>query len=117
MNREELLETPLSDLEERLSMRAWHILNFAGIETIGQLLSYDQGQLKKFRNCGKKTVNEIRAFLGKYQLDLAEPSSNYVIGRLEAKIRQQELTIYRQSRDIDFLKRSILQLQFGGKNE
>jgi DNA-directed RNA polymerase subunit alpha len=52
-----LLKTSLTDLD--LSVRAYNCLAAAGIQTLGQLVQYDVGDLLKFRNFGKKSLVEI----------------------------------------------------------
>ena len=52
-----LLKTSLTDLD--LSVRAYNCLAAAGIQTLGQLVQYDVGDLLKFRNFGKKSLIEI----------------------------------------------------------
>jgi len=52
-----LLKTALTDLD--LSVRAYNCLAAAGIQTLGQLVQYDVGDLLKFRNFGKKSLVEI----------------------------------------------------------
>ncbi len=52
-----LLKTALTDLD--LSVRAYNCLAAAGIQTLGQLVQYDVGDLLKFRNFGKKSLIEI----------------------------------------------------------
>jgi len=52
-----LLKTALTDLD--LSVRAYNCLAAAGIQTLGELVQYDVGDLLKFRNFGKKSLVEI----------------------------------------------------------
>jgi DNA-directed RNA polymerase subunit alpha len=52
-----ILKTPLSDLD--LSVRAYNCLKAADIKTLGDLVSYEIGDLLKFRNFGKKSLSEL----------------------------------------------------------
>lgn len=51
----------LSDCE--LSVRALNCLNSADIKTLGDLLKYSKNDLLKFRNFGKRSLNELEEFL------------------------------------------------------
>jgi hypothetical protein len=59
INKEELalFATPLVDFD--LSVRALNCLKSAEIETFGQLISMDKGELLRFRNFGKKSLAEL----------------------------------------------------------
>lgn len=48
-----------------LSARAEHCLQRAGIGTIGELCAMSQEELSRLRNMGKKSVEEVKAKLGK----------------------------------------------------
>ena len=52
-----ILKTPLSDLD--LSVRAYNCLKAADIKSLSDLVSYDIGDLLKFRNFGKKSLSEL----------------------------------------------------------
>ena len=52
-----LLLTKLSDMG--LSVRAYNCLKAAEIDTFADLVSYSRNELMKFRNFGKKSLNEI----------------------------------------------------------
>ncbi len=52
-----ILKTPLSDLD--LSVRAYNCLKAADIKTLGDLVSFEIGDLLKFRNFGKKSLSEL----------------------------------------------------------
>lgn len=61
LHMRKMLKTPLEDLE--LSVRAYNCLKAAKINTLLQLVSYEESQLLKFRNFGKKSLTEIKALL------------------------------------------------------
>jgi DNA-directed RNA polymerase alpha subunit len=69
VTREELMGASIHLLEGNLSARALNILAAAEIRTVEQLIAYEPRELRKFRNCGRKTINELRSFLAAYQLD------------------------------------------------
>lgn len=52
-----LLRTSIEDLN--LSVRAYNCLKSANITTIGELVSKEESELLKFRNFGKKSLNEL----------------------------------------------------------
>lgn len=52
-----LLRTSIEDLN--LSVRAYNCLKSANIATIGELVSKEESELLKFRNFGKKSLNEL----------------------------------------------------------
>ena len=57
-------DTPIESLE--WSMRLKTIFRNSGIETFGQLCSMSRDQLLKYRNLGKKSINEINYQMKKY---------------------------------------------------
>lgn len=61
LHMRKMLKTPLEDLE--LSVRAYNCLKAAKINTLLELVSYEESQLLKFRNFGKKSLTEIKALL------------------------------------------------------
>ena len=56
-----VLKTPLEDLD--LSVRAFNCLKAAKINSLSQLVQYDQEDLMKFRNFGQKSLAEIEQVL------------------------------------------------------
>lgn len=52
-----VLKTPLEDLD--LSVRAFNCLKAAKINSLSELVQYDQEDLMKFRNFGQKSLSEI----------------------------------------------------------
>ena len=61
-----LLLTKLSDMG--LSVRAYNCLKAADIDTFADLVSYSRNELMKFRNFGKKSLNEIDQIVEKMKL-------------------------------------------------
>lgn len=49
-----------------LSVRATNVCNSAGIKTLGQLLSIDELELVKLKNCGRRTIEEFYGIRQKY---------------------------------------------------
>lgn len=70
-----LLKTSLTDLD--LSVRAYNCLAAAGIQTLGQLVRYDVGDLLKFRNFGKKSLVEIEELVREKGLTFGMDVSMY----------------------------------------
>jgi DNA-directed RNA polymerase subunit alpha len=69
--REELrrkLNMSVNEIE--LSVRAANCLNNANITTVGQLAQKSEADMLKYRNFGKKSLNEIKAKLSELGLSL-----------------------------------------------
>ena len=75
----QLLKSKLVDMD--LSVRALNCLKAADVETLGELVSFHKNDLLKFRNFGKKSLNELEELVtakgmdfgmnvAKYKLDL-----------------------------------------------
>ncbi|MEA3305200.1 MAG: DNA-directed RNA polymerase subunit alpha [Candidatus Omnitrophota bacterium] len=64
----EKLKIPVSDLE--LSVRSANCLKDAKIKTIGDLVKKAEGDMLKYRNFGKKSLNEINKILNSMELSL-----------------------------------------------
>ncbi|MFH0732059.1 MAG: DNA-directed RNA polymerase subunit alpha [Candidatus Omnitrophota bacterium] len=62
------LKVPVSELE--LSVRSANCLEKAKIKTIGDLVSRSESEMLKYRNFGKKSLNEIMAILDKMGISL-----------------------------------------------
>jgi DNA-directed RNA polymerase subunit alpha len=56
-----MLKTPLEDLD--LSVRAFNCLKAAKINSLSELVTYEQEDLMKFRNFGQKSLAEIESVL------------------------------------------------------
>ena len=63
-----LIRKSVNELE--LPVRAANVLHSANIKHIGELCYFTEEQLMKIRNCGKKTIEDIRKELKKHDLDL-----------------------------------------------
>ena len=72
-----LLLTKLSDMG--LSVRAYNCLKAADIDTFADLLSYSKNELMKFRNFGKKSLNEIDQLVEKMKLQFGMDVRKYNI--------------------------------------
>ena len=67
-------EDSIEDLE--LSVRAYHGLKRAGVETIGQLVGMTEWDVAKIRNMGVKSVKEVKEALTKMGLSLRQEDKN-----------------------------------------
>ena len=72
-----LLLNKLSDLG--LSVRAYNCLKAAEIDTLADLVSYSRPELMKFRNFGRKSLNEIDQMLDKMKLSFGMDVTKYNI--------------------------------------
>jgi DNA-directed RNA polymerase subunit alpha len=73
-----LLDTPVSEIE--LSVRAANCISSASIKTIGDLVQKTEPEMLKFRNFGKKSLNEIKAILEGMGLSLGMDVSD-ILGK------------------------------------
>ena len=64
----DMVHKPISELE--LSVRSANCLEAANIKTIGDLIQKSEGQMLKYKNFGKKSLNEINAILVTMNLHL-----------------------------------------------
>ena len=72
-----LLLTKLSDMG--LSVRAFNCLKAADIDTFADLVVYSRAELMKFRNFGRKSLNEIEILVDKMKLSFGMDVSKYNI--------------------------------------
>ena len=72
-----LLLTKLSDMG--LSVRAFNCLKAADIDTFADLVVYTRAELMKFRNFGRKSLNEIEVLVDKMKLSFGMDVSKYNI--------------------------------------
>jgi len=70
INRAQNLKQPLADLD--LSVRSYNCLRRAGKNTIGDIVAMSELDLTKIRNLGRKSMDEIVAYLQRYELNLRE---------------------------------------------
>ena len=80
-----LLLTKLSDME--LSVRALNCLKAADIETFADLVSHQRTDLMKFRNFGKKSLNEIDGVVDRLKLSFGMDITKY---NIEPKPKKEE---------------------------
>lgn len=66
--KERILQMSVKEIE--LTVRAANCLELANINTIGELVSKTEAEMLKFRNFGKKSLEEIVLKLKKYDLEL-----------------------------------------------
>ena len=72
-----LLLTKLSDMS--LSVRAYNCLKAADIDTFADLVSYSRAERMKFRNFGRKSLNEIDLLVEKMKLSFGMDVTKYNI--------------------------------------
>ena len=65
---DKMLSMDVKELE--LTVRSTNCLQLANISTIGELVSKNETEMMKFRNFGKKSLDEIKELLTKYDLYL-----------------------------------------------
>lgn len=73
-----LLKTKLVDME--LSVRALNCLKAAEIDTLGDLVKFQEDDLMKFRNFGKKSLTEIKELIEEKKLSFGMDVSKYNLG-------------------------------------
>ncbi len=80
-------ETPINPYlskgveELELSVRSYNCLRAANIKTVGELVERTESEMLKYRNFGKKSLNEIKDVLTKYNLHLGMDLSQYKSGK------------------------------------
>lgn len=86
---DKLLDMPVKDLE--LTVRSGNCLVAAKIETIGELVSKTEPDMLKYRNFGKKSLDEIKDLLLKYDLTLGMDVDGIRKKVIEAKNRTNNI--------------------------
>ncbi len=71
-----------------LSVRAMNCLNNADIKLIGELCTKSEAKMLKFRNFGKKTLEEIKEKMQNFNLDLGMGFGDAVLAALDAESQQ-----------------------------
>lgn len=71
-----LLRTSIEDLN--LSVRAYNCLKSANINTISELVSKDESELLRFRNFGKKSLNELQEVIEEKNLHFGMDIAKYL---------------------------------------
>ena len=69
------LKTPLADLN--LSVRAFNCLKAAKIKILGDLVKYEMKEMMKFRNFGKRSLEELEELLGEKKLTFGMNLTKY----------------------------------------
>ena len=64
-------------VEMNLSVRALNCLKAANVETLGDLVQYNKNELLKFRNFGKKSLNELDDLLKSLNLSFGTDITKY----------------------------------------
>ena len=73
------LKTRLADLD--LSVRALNCLKSADVETLGELVAFNKNDLLKFRNFGRKSLNELDELLSGLNLSFGMDTSKYKLDK------------------------------------
>ena len=68
-----------------LSVRAMNCLNSANIKLIGELCTKTESRMLKYRNFGKKSLDEIKEKIEKLGLELGMSFSDRLMSALEAE--------------------------------
>ncbi len=84
----DLLATSVNDLE--LSVRAKNCLNTAEIRFLGELVEKSESEMLKYRNFGKKSLQEIKNKLHDYSLSLGMGLREEIRAAYQQKIEEQE---------------------------
>jgi DNA-directed RNA polymerase subunit alpha len=79
LHMRQLLKTRLVDID--LSVRALNCLKAADVETLGDLVQYNKNDLLKFRNFGKKSLNELEDLMDNLNLDFGIDTSKYKLDK------------------------------------
>ncbi|UPT65520.1 MAG: DNA-directed RNA polymerase subunit alpha [Sphingobacteriales bacterium JAD_PAG50586_3] len=79
LHMRQLLKTKLVDLD--LSVRALNCLKAADVETLGDLVSYNRNDLLKFRNFGKKSLQELDELVAAKGLQFGMNVSKYKLDK------------------------------------
>ena len=73
-----LLKMPVDELE--LSVRSYNCLMAANIKTIGDLVKRDEQEMLKFRNFGRKSLQELNKILEEKDLQFGMDTEKYLKG-------------------------------------
>lgn len=79
LHMRQLLKTKLVDMD--LSVRALNCLKAAEVNTLGELVQYNKNDLLKFRNFGKKSLNELENKLQSLGLDFGMNVEKYKLDK------------------------------------
>ncbi len=79
LHMRQLLKTKLVDMD--LSVRALNCLKAAEVDTLGELVKFNKNDLLKFRNFGKKSLNELEDKLHSMGLQFGMDVSKYKLDK------------------------------------
>lgn len=79
LHMRQLLKTKLVDMD--LSVRALNCLKSAEVETLGELVVFNKNDLLKFRNFGRKSLNELDELLASQNLSFGMDISKYKLDK------------------------------------
>lgn len=79
LHMRQLLKTKLADMD--LSVRALNCLKSAEVETLGELVVFNKNDLLKFRNFGRKSLNELDDLLQNLNLSFGMDISKYKLDK------------------------------------
>jgi DNA-directed RNA polymerase subunit alpha len=79
LHTRQLLKTKLVDLD--LSVRALNCLKAAEVDTLGELVSFNKNDLLKFRNFGKKSLQELDELVISKNLEFGMNVSKYKLDK------------------------------------
>lgn len=92
--------------ESDLSARALNILGSYDIQTAEQLATYSEKELKKIRNCGHKTICDLRIFLRQHHLDLAK-SDPPIVENLQDQVAALKMELAKKDLEIKQLREIV----------
>jgi DNA-directed RNA polymerase alpha subunit len=72
------------------SARAYNVLERNGIQTVEELASKTERELRSLRWCGRKVANELICFLLDRGLDISAPDPERELAGLREKVRALE---------------------------
>jgi len=75
----QILKSRLIDMD--LSVRALNCLKAAEVDTVGELVSFSKNELLKFRNFGRKSLNELEEFIKSKGLEFGMNVENYKLDK------------------------------------
>ena len=79
LHMRQLLKSKLTDMD--LSVRALNCLKSADVETLAELVVFNKNDLLKFRNFGKKSLNELDDLLAGLNLSFGMDISKYKLDK------------------------------------
>ena len=79
LHMRQLLKSRLTDMD--LSVRALNCLKSADVETLAELVVFNKNDLLKFRNFGKKSLNELDDLLAGLNLSFGMDISKYKLDK------------------------------------